>query len=393
MTAVQRRDMTPEEIAAFLESGAVYRPLPDILAEMYSGDHLRDFLKDRLCQISGDKPENVERNRYNWFNGQEIPQRKQLFKICFALELDETQADQVIASASDTGIHYRNPEELIYAYCLRTKKSYKKALRLQKELLPKVRNLAEKEAQAQSEADGRVLCYSRQLQREFGEQVGNDGQLKEFLFSHAGQLGKLHQTARKDFLDMLGKMQRPEDETLEKGTGTLYSLECVADRFLQMHVPKNIRRGNQQEKDNPRPSRNFTYLQQVIQKNWPSKNILSNMKTGRTDVSRKVMLLLFLCTEEFEVRGPAGSQADSPLEDIYLEIISNEDENVRMMARLQRINCFLDTYGMNRLDVGNPFDCLVLYALKAAYSGEDSNSSMRGRLEQTLQILFKDHEI
>lgn len=391
MSAVQRRDMTPEEIAAFLESGFVYRPLPDILSEIYPGSGLKRFLKERLCEISGEKPENVERNICNWLKGREIPRRKQLFKICFALKLDETQSDQVIASASETGIHYRNPEELIFAYCLRTGRSYQEAARLQEELLPMVQEMAGKEMKAGEEKMS--LCYSRQLRREFGEQVSSDEELKRFLCSRAGQLGKLHQTAKKEFENMLKNIQTPKDEISEKGVGKTYSLVCVMEKFLRMHVPGNIRRGQHEDRESPAPARNFTYLQQVIRRNWPSKDILSKMRRGKVDVSRKVMLLLFLCTEEFEVCSPSSSQSDSILDDYFLEIISHEDENVRMMARLQRINLFLDDFGMNRLDVGNPFDCLVLYALKAAYSEVDSNNSMRGRLEQTLRVLFEDYKI
>ena len=47
------------------------------------------------------------------------------------------------------------------------------------------------------------------------------------------------------------------------------------------------------------------------------------------------------------------------------------------------MDLFLDTYGMNHLDPGNPFDFLVLYALRA--QGDDS---VQERMDQMLDFLF-----
>ena len=52
--------------------------------------------------------------------------------------------------------------------------------------------------------------------------------------------------------------------------------------------------------------------------------------------------------------------------------LPQEDESPRDQLEivLSKINLFLVTYGMNQLDPGSPFDCLVLYALAATYEGE-----------------------
>lgn len=60
-----------------------------------------------------------------------MPQNREvLFQVSFALGLDETGASRLLGAAAETGIHYRNPEELAYAFALRTGASYEKALEL-----------------------------------------------------------------------------------------------------------------------------------------------------------------------------------------------------------------------------------------------------------------------
>ena len=109
------------------------------------------------------------------------------------------------------------------------------------------------------------------------------------------------------------------------------------------------------------------------------------MKNREIDVSRKVLLLLFLLTEEFEVSDPIETEENFS----YLDELDDEDETIRMEVRLHQINLFLDSYGMNLLDPRSPFDCLILYALKASYTnGEDS--SMSSRLAQALSVLFDE---
>ena len=47
------------------------------------------------------------------------PVGKELFKICFALELNSYEAEIILSSGAESGIHYRNPKELVYAFCLK----------------------------------------------------------------------------------------------------------------------------------------------------------------------------------------------------------------------------------------------------------------------------------
>ena len=222
----------------------------------------------------------------------------------------------------------------------------------------------------------------------------------------------MHLTAYIDFLKMLSYLQDPDkdfddsyydymkkhkdeydgreiDDLRKHEEGlTSKSVEQVVAEFMQMHVPENTSKG----KGKTASKKDFSPLQKAIKKNWPSESIIFKMKNRDIDVSRKVMLLLFLLTEEFEVVVPAGANEDD------FDVIwgpddldfgdGEEDANERMEIRVTQINLFLDNYGMKRLDPGNPFDFLILYALKASYEGE--TDYMSDRIEEVLGILFPE---
>ncbi|MCI8536881.1 MAG: hypothetical protein HFG68_15185 [Hungatella sp.] len=399
ISKLKQKDMTPQEIIAFLENGAVYRTFEDVLSKVYSKDDLKKVLTDQLQHINHISRDNAARTVRNWLNGKDIPRREMLFKICFALHLDALSSNQLIASTSETGIHYRNPKELIYAYCLSKGKTYEEAVILNKKLRPIYGTVSKPDKTLDID---RANVYTRQIQRDFESQVDSDEKLEQFFHSNARVFGLLHETAYHQFIKMLDFLLNPDkeyqndtynymikhkdefDETVlkrleehQKGLEGR-SLESVMEDFLQMHVPKNQKRGKAN-------TRNLSYLQHVIKKNWPSEDILEKMKNREIDVSRKVLLLLFLLTEEFEVSDPIETEENFS----YLDELDDEDETIRMEVRLHQINLFLDSYGMNLLDPGSPFDCLILYALKASYTnGEDS--SMSSRLAQALSVLFDE---
>ncbi len=198
--------------------------------------------------------------------------------------------------------------------------------------------------------------YTKQLWKEFAD-IRTEEALRSFFVEHGSSLGSIHETAYEKFMGLLGKLQRPaEDE--EK-----YPMERVVDEYFQMHVPKT------------RKSRDFSYLQKVIKKNWPSESELTKMKNRKMDVSRKVMLLLFLITEDYGY---------DMVDDDYYEDMLEEDPMESLEIRLNKIDIFLGNYGMELLDPGNAFDCLVLYALRA----QEPEGAASEMVESALRILF-----
>ena len=419
LTGIKSQALSPEELINFMENGFICRTFKDTITQFYieyenkkqEKGEVKRFLSARLSDMTKISYDNMSRNVRNWMNGINIPQREQLFQMCFALELDESRASQLLASISDTGIHYRNPEELVYAFGLRQKMSYGETVQLKNEIMEKY--YQNKKDALSSEKNREAKIYTRQIQRKFLDEVHTVEDLKQFFEENSGVFGKIHEAAYDEFMRMLKLLQNPETDFeaywmqyLKENTGyseeerqkeverikqdlKKKSVEEIIEEYLRMYVPKNTSR-----KKTGEGKRNYTYLQRVIKKNWPSESIISKMKTKEMDVSRKVLLLLFLLTEEFEVSDLINrEQEDDIFSDLdegdeYLSDLGEmEDANDRMERRIVQLNLFLEAYGMNQLDPGSAFDCFVLYALKASYDGDEDN--MGELFKSVLKLLFE----
>ena len=334
---IKRRNITPSELIDFLESGALYRSFQDVLKAVYPGENLAEKLREGLLEIEGrpltpKEADTVRKNVSNWLNGKSIPQsREQLFKICFALELSEAQTSQVLASASETGIHYRNPQELVYAFALRSGLKYFEAVALDQEMrqiYQPIVEAAEDERRAAWKKKEKVYHQKRieaQRLRSLREQQGGWAEpylgaleqedvpsfltqqvvhrfekvedresLRQFFVDASADLGTIHESAYEKFWQLLLILQEPNDAIAstreqpqeadlenEEKYSEVYSLDRIAQLYFRMHVPVGKQTGS------------FDYLQKTIKKNWPGTTELQKMKSRKIDVSRKALLLLF----------------------------------------------------------------------------------------------------
>ncbi|MCC8080610.1 MAG: hypothetical protein LIO80_01110 [Lachnospiraceae bacterium] len=345
---ILHRDKTPAEIIDFLQRGAVYRSFSEVLQLVYPADDLREKLKSGLIRIAGaedsaEQARTIGKSVRNWLDGGIVPKnREQLFKICFALELSEEDADYVFRRASETGIHYRNPQELVYAFALRTGLSWAEAEALDAEMAEIYEPLAseaagkrkeewtrrEREFREQRKAemnrikairdDSRRKRYGQEFKEVYIASVRKNEDpdfftsrmrdefagvrtredLKAFFRENSADLGRLHESAYEKFWELLIRLQEPEILLEDELDISSFSLKDVSDLYFRMHVPrqKNIK--------------NYTYLQKMTKKNWPDYSELQRMKSRTADVSRKVILLLFLITGDFleEEEMPDGGE-------------------------------------------------------------------------------------
>ena len=329
LSQIRGQHMTPSELFHFLEAGALYRSFADVLRAVYPGDDLAERLKAELVAQAETPPtakelDSLRKNISNWLKGSAVPQkREQLFKICFALGLGEAETSRVLASASDTGIHYRNPRELVFAFSLRTGLSYREARALDLEMSEIYRpaveagekaRTAQWKAREQAYHDRRTAARQQrqQRQRQGGwaetymapdaelppdfftrrishrfERVTNREELRQFFLEVGTDLGQIHESAYEKFWRLLMTLQEPDDVILSDRGAETYSLDRVAEDYFRMHVPLT------------KNTAQFDVLQKTIKKNWPGATELQKMKSRKIDVSRKAMVLLFLITENF----------------------------------------------------------------------------------------------
>ncbi len=412
------QQMSPQKIVDFLEKGAIYRTFSDVLHAVYPYKDLEAALKKGLYAAGNIQPgtkeaESMDRNIRNWCAGRNTPQsRDVLFRICFALGLDEVASSKLLACASETGIHYRDPKELIYAFGLRTGLTYTQAVQLDGELAPIYEPLVRAAAKERE-------AYWKQWEQAYREKRRQEGQeyqsgkraesfigsnldmtpsfltqqvsqgfacvtqreeLEQFLRDNGKDMGIIHESAYEKFRMLLLTLAQPDDwiagkateEELDSGT---YSLEKIMDIYLRMIVPKD------------KKTKDFSYLQKAIKRSWPDAGSLQKMRTRKMDVERKTLLLLFIVTEDYLFSEDLEyADIDDYATGAYV-IYEDEDESTRdeLEIIISKINMFLTIYGMNQLDPGNPFDCLVLYAIAAEYGSDSFGDPFSEALEALFQ--------
>ncbi len=366
------KDKTPEEMIQFLNEGAMFRSFTSLLAGLYKKEDLEMKLTEGLAELNYENKDSTARKVKNWLAERSLPKnRETLFQICFILKLNEYESSKILGSVSDTGIHYRNPEELAYAYALRTGKSYMEAVELKQKAVSIYESEKEKGLEETS------VIYTRQIRNAFVH-VSEDQEFYDFIREHSAKLGKLHETAYRKFAELLNCLQKPEAEGGETAEGEKeYTLEKIMDTYIQMKVPVEERNRKGEDKKK-RKVKNMTGLQKLVKRYWPNESTLVKMRTRREDVNRKTLLLLYLVTEAFDA-DPGDTK------DICYEEDLEEDADTLLEIRLEKMNLFLEEYGMNRLDPGNVFDFLILYAMRA-----EEEKDARTRMENVLEVLFGD---
>ena len=94
----------------------------------------------------------------------------------------------------------------------------------------------------------------------------------------------------------------------------------------------------------------FSALQRNIRQNWPDEETLSKMQHRKTDVTRKVLMLLFLATD-----GGYSSYSEEEFDPL-----SPEEEFEGMYTRLESM---LVDCGFSKLDPRVPFDWMILFCM------------------------------
>lgn len=322
---VTRENLTPREAVAFLRSGMQLRTFRDILRQVCGTDALEQHLVEGLWyQDRRQNPDSIRRKVRNWMSGKSVPtEREDVFRICFALQLDLDRASRMLTLLTEQGIHYRNTREMIYAYCLRYRLGYGYACQLAAQMMS-----------GKAAPDTRQEPVTHMIRQEF-QQIRAEEDLYSFIIRNRSNLGTTHNTAYAYFCRMLTLLTGEGLEGEER-----YSMEYVADTYLRLNVP--------QEKSTGR----YTDIQKMVKRYWPGKRSIKAMKSRSEDVSRKTLLLLYLVT---------GGVWDGQYDELDESYISPREF---METHCRRMNQMLIHCGMGPIDPRNVFDYLVLFCLR-----------------------------
>jgi hypothetical protein len=342
MTEISRRhwdyitqdNLSPREVVNFLNSDLALRSFSEVLCRLYPQDNLKERL---LAAISSRK--NVE----NWLADRNLPEnREEVFQIAFALELNEGQTDELLSYVFEEGIHYRSKRELIYVFFLKNQRSYEEALQCA---------AAFPEQETADSTDEAVL--TRPIRHSFGK-LQSETELCDFLKTYGSSLGPEHNTAYRYFTRMLSILQGEEAEDEE-----IPSTVDIAQQYLRLHMPSD------------RKTSAYSAVQKLVKKYWPGARSIGAMKKRHEDVSRKVLLLLYVAT---------GGPQTEPYDELDEDYVSRQQ---RLLTHCRRIDEMLELSGMRVLDPRNPFDFLVLYCIQV-----ENGELMSERMESVVDELF-----
>lgn len=374
-----------------LREEAYVRPLRETLAK-YAGKSpdntkaLRTFLVEKLLEQSpeGTVWDSIDRKVRMWMkDSMQTISKSSAIQVSFALGLSVDEANAFLQRICGEGFHGRDPEELIFLYALKQGLRYPEALSLQTQMKAAV-PLTQEESGEESLLTNIILQGLDSL-----ESVAD---LESFLREYQGRLGSFHNTAYemfKGYLRLLtdvkmddgqddeqddkqkNKKKDPQDEE-----GHL-SVREVTDVYLHEKLIPRIR---QTARKNPEAGNLvLSALQRNIKQNWPDETTLSKMLNRKADVSRKVLILLFLAT-------------DGGLDDEYeYEYEEEEEEEDTFADAYSRMNGMLVSCGFAPLDPRCAFDWMVLYCMCVDADGSLLiDSRIHSFLEEIFQPLQED---
>lgn len=341
---VTREDLTPREAVAFLRSGMQLRTFRDILRQVRGTEDVEKELVQGLWQQDQtQQPDSVRRKVRNWMAGKSLPtEREDVFRICFALKLDLDASGRMLTLLTQQGIHYRNMQEMVYAYCLRYGLDYGYAGQLLQQL------------QAGKSGPGSRKDPVTQVIRQGFQNVRAEEDLFQFILRNRESLGTTHNTAYSYFTRMLALLTGEELDGEEK-----LSMEYVADTYLRLNVPED------------KKTSRYTDIQKMVKKYWPSKRSIKAMNSRSEDVNRKTLLLMYLVT------GGVWDGEYDELDESYIQ------PREFMETHVKRMNHMLRECGMGPIDPRNVFDYLVLYCLRP-----EDNLFMSDRMAELAAEIF-----
>lgn len=361
MTSISRRIyeeatsglLTVQEAVAFLEKEARLRTLKEKLEKFYHESDLRKTLVEGLMRNHPELGrESVERRVRGWLNsGSSHSIRKSdAIEICFILKLSIEEADAFVALVSEEALHWRDPDEIVYIFALKQGMDYPEAQELNRQMEELLSNV--KEAKNPTENS-----FTQVIRSQISE-LSTQEELADYLKESVQRLGRYHNNAYKLFLEMLDALEHPPLDEKEESAGLFETEKLTIRDILKeylyegnvLYAKERVRAGK--KKDSPLKEEEkliFSVIQENVSSSWPDETTLSKMKSRKADVTRKVLILLFLATDsgmETEEDPDYMPSEDEVFEDLY-----------------QRLNDMLIQCGFSGLDPRAPFDWLILYCI------------------------------
>ena len=341
---------TVQEAVRFLEEQIEVRTFREKLEKFHKGDDLRKDLVDGLAQNHPElSRDSIERRVRGWLNNASRSVRKNdAIEICFILKLTPEEADQFLMLVSEEALHWRSPDEIVYIFALQHGMTYREAQALETRMKGLLSDVKEQKTIAEDSFTTVIRSEVSALQTE--------EELSAYLRTSAERLGRFHNNAYSLFMEMIGELENPQMDEMTSRAELFEEEHLTVREILREYLyEKNVLYAKEQVRASRKKGKEgdgkvFSAIQESIAEHWPDEVSLSRMKSRKADVTRKVLILLFLATD-------SGYGWD---EDDYDEEPS-QDQVFEDLYR--RMNDMLLLCGFQTLDPRSPFDWLILYCI------------------------------
>lgn len=333
-------ELSVKEAVAMLKEQAVFRTLKDKLLRFEKGRDLKKLIVDGLIENNPTlAKDSVQRKVRGWFNDDERTIKKQdAMELCFILDLSLEEADLFLAMVSEEGIHWRNPEEIVFAFALSKKMSYTEAKAIYAEISSDVL--------LQNDDEN---TYTELVQKEVAQIVSTD-ELKAYIKQSKNKLGIYHNTAYSLFMEYMNILENPSnDEEMPKEKSM--SAKEISENYLNEKIIPRFKKSGGSKKEGSFAS--LSVVERNLRLNWPDEFTISRIKNRQTDVSRKILILLFLATDGGEL------YLDYDEDEDYYEM----DEEDIFKETYLKLSAMLKQCGFAQLDPRVPFDWMILYCM------------------------------
>ncbi|MBQ7199772.1 MAG: hypothetical protein IJS24_00190 [Eubacterium sp.] len=331
-----------------------------MIGEAATPDEVLRYITDEFKAAGIEPP----RNRKKWFSVHASIKRKTAFEMCFALRLDEDQADDFFRRVClERGFDGHDMTEIVWLYAIRNGLTYEEALRIQKKL-PTVKT-------DQKLATGQVI-YTQMIQSEIAE-ISSEEELIRYLTERASSFGYNNATAtrfirelwdeiagedglayreRRDFhsgyeedVESYGRTDSRVKIRVEKD-------DSLWDVYLQILGLSHIDMKQLGTDRSLKPIlKDRDLLHPLAEDSFPDRDGLNKILRGEHVSHERVRkILILLVFYRYWVR----------------LLLKNRSYAVNggEMARLeQTINNYLVDCGYPTLYIGNPYDWVILYSL------------------------------
>lgn len=350
--ALRKQPLSLEEVKKVLRAEAYIRKVSEVLMRYFGvdGSNIHKTVTDKLCETCGGKAnrDSIAHKVRDWLTKKKTSiDKESAVQLVFALKLSVSDAEELLCRLSGENFHWRDPDDIVLMFALNSGMLYCDALAL----LDRMRPLYEAVPPAE---DSNMMTETIKLKV---EQIQTEEDLKNFFIEEASKLGKMHNTAYslyKDFMHLLSdngdmlvsgeKRKKNSDEDED----TIIEETEIASNILNTYLHRNAVPIISNKADRVLQDA----IQRSIKQNWPDKYILSRINKRKIDVSRKVLILLFLATDGGET--------------VYGDLSDEDSDEDIFQDTYRRLSKILSDCGFPKLDARNPFDWMVLYCIASA---------------------------